>query len=1015
MASRGAGRAAAGRGRGAGAVAMPARGPLSATLLLVASPAASAVCTFTAPEHGAFGGCPTAISFLGAFASGQLANGAACVPSCLAGYTLQGAFSCSAIGALDAIATCQPNPCSPPAGIEQAAEPPCVQTGLIASGGFCKAVCAAGYEPDVATLACSLGTLAPSTFKCKPKVCAAPLVADAANPACAEGASRAHGERCTPQCAASFQPSPKTLLCSLGVFEPRTFTCAPLGCSAPQGIPFAEAAACQEGSVVAHGSACTARCQPGYTAWPPSLACGLGNLSPASFDCLPSGCSAPSRIGMAAEPSCVEGAFIQSGGACTAKCAPGYYPTTLAMICFGGALLPDSFSCQPLPCSAPTGITDAGAQPCFEGSRINHGASCTAQCNVGYVPLPATLSCGLGALRPAGFSCQAETCVAPVGIPHTAVKACREGAGVMASGGVCTPQCLPGFRPSSAALRCSGGVWTPRTFHCEPEPCAAPVGVAQAPALTCRDGASIAHGSHCWAVCNSGYAPFPAVLSCGMGNLTPPTFTCMKSACRALEGIKNAAAVSCEEGQTVNDGGLCTPQCIVGYSPSVKSMSCLGQLWSPQSFECHISGCAAPVVANTPPAGSCAEGGLVGDGFNCSVRCAAGFAPSESLLACRGGNFTPPGFLCHALAAAAEEPAQVVMSVPGFVILFFVNICVAAGFTACVGWRFCIRRRICDIDCSRCLPPESRGARFFEIICCLHDVPDKVGAAGEPLTAGKDADPIFDLLKDADPEAGRVVAAAAAPSEDSCWQRWLHCRCCRRKGSHEGAEITFRTTNAKRMDEDDDDPSARPFNILVTPPGSAIGAGPAKDQPPPPPPVSTTEVAASPASIAAGQVRVIAEVDAGSDKSGKSHNPFDGEEGADDMALRGDHRDSPHSPTNPFGETNPFDEPAAAEPEEDADDLDNPFTPPAAAAGAEVPLGEAVGFALSEPAVAAASAAGAAGAAAAKSKARRSESFQELGTDGPLKKKKKKSTKLGGDSQSKNDGAAKSLRSMETE
>ena len=62
------------------------------------------------------------------------------------------------------------------------------------------------------------------------------------------------------------------------------------------------------------------------------------------------------------------------------------------------------YHCIGQPCTAPSGIPDAPAVPCTEGSLIPHGETCTLFCDEGFFPSLANLSCNATRFDPSNFS-----------------------------------------------------------------------------------------------------------------------------------------------------------------------------------------------------------------------------------------------------------------------------------------------------------------------------------------------------------------------------------------------------------------------------------------------------------------------------------------------------------------------------------------------------------------------------------------------------------------------------------
>ncbi|CAJ1411420.1 unnamed protein product [Effrenium voratum] len=155
----------------------------------------------------------------------------------------------------------------------------------IPSSGVCTTQCAPGYGPSVPSLSCSVGSLQPADFECKPEPCKAPEVANAASSgSCKEGANVLSGSTCTPQCSEGYLPSLDSLACHAGSLTPATFVCS--GPCTPPTASKLLSYSCREleddpTGKIPHGSACTPICELGYVPAPSTLNCNNGNFDQA--------------------------------------------------------------------------------------------------------------------------------------------------------------------------------------------------------------------------------------------------------------------------------------------------------------------------------------------------------------------------------------------------------------------------------------------------------------------------------------------------------------------------------------------------------------------------------------------------------------------------------------------------------------------------------------------------------------------------------------------------------------
>jgi len=251
-------------------------------------------------------------------------------------------------------------------------------------GSSCTTQCMSGYSPSVSTLSCSQGALTPFQFTCSEAPFITPSVQNSAAQACNEGSDISSGSQCTTQCASGYTPSLSALSCSLGVLAPPTFNCTETSCSPPTGIAHGSNPSCSQGASISHGTTCTPDCQAGYVADQASLSCDKGQLTPASFSCTEAPCQSPTGIQHGAAQVCAQGSSIDSGQQCTTQCQSGFSASTASLSCSLGVLSPESFNCTESPCSAPSSISHTLTPSCTQGVTIEHGSTCTPACQVGY-------------------------------------------------------------------------------------------------------------------------------------------------------------------------------------------------------------------------------------------------------------------------------------------------------------------------------------------------------------------------------------------------------------------------------------------------------------------------------------------------------------------------------------------------------------------------------------------------------------------------------------------------------
>ncbi|CAK8999957.1 unnamed protein product [Durusdinium trenchii] len=526
---------------------------------------------------------------------------------------------------------------------------------VIESGLVCTTQCKEGFYQSDDVLRCHAETLSPATFTCE-ATCAVPSVSNAAaGGICKEGKDQIMPfTSCTTQCATGYTPSVEKLSCRNGAFTPGSIQCNPDPCDAPTGVEFGRTKGpCQEGWTLTSGHL-GKMCGAGYTPSIASLACNAGTLAPATFQCVPNPCPIPTvknRLGNGCRG--VAGSSVESGKSCKASCKSGYTPSVKQLDCYAETLTPETFVCEPNPCSIPVDSNQEGSG-CLgvpgqkDGTVIEHGETCQSECKEGYHPSVESMSCSLGTLSPAKWSCIEDAYPAVEGVANAPKVTCKEGNSINSQKS-CTTKCRDGYKPNYASLTCRLGKFFPHTYICEPEGCPLPV-VKNRLTSGCSGlphPAVVTSGQSCSAQCDNGYTPSVASLKCFAGKLTPATFVCNEDPCDAPGGIQNGATESCKEGKEIASGDKCTSQCAAGYVPSTAQLSCsLGKL-TPSFYSCNPEPCTLPQFANRKGNGCKSKSGqTVASGETCTAECAAGYTPNELSLKCYAGVLTPATFSC---------------------------------------------------------------------------------------------------------------------------------------------------------------------------------------------------------------------------------------------------------------------------------------------------------------------------------------------------------------------------------
>jgi len=424
-------------------------------------------------------------------------------------------------------------------------------------------------------------------------------------------------------------------------------------------------------------------------------------------------CLAPVVDGQHPSGSCAEGAVISAFGTCEPQCAEGYILEVASsnglLLCLSGQLVPSTFQCIGLNCSAPVGIPFGGEEEenhtnCEEGgSVVVHGSYCTPRCRNGYTPnldgLPwdpvlrkSILPCVAGVLAPSTFTCLGMPCQ----VPRTgtgegqilnahALRPCSIDLPEIPHLGFCDPLCRDGWHPNVSLIQCVASNLT-SLFECLGNSCPAPKLVQFAEAVTCQEGPEAEHEGICTPNCKPGYRPSAEVLTCRNGVLTPFRYECFPENCTAhfelpwalppSPGYNRSLGINsplvewvppeartCAEGPSMFHRGRCTAQCLPGYEPDIPFLSCNLGNFSPPVYQCVGQPCQALQGIPDAPALTCEEGTVLEHGGSCTTKCDYGFVPSDAVLSCNAtvldpANYTCIGTACNAPSGVANAPTM---------------------------------------------------------------------------------------------------------------------------------------------------------------------------------------------------------------------------------------------------------------------------------------------------------------------------------------------------------------------
>jgi hypothetical protein len=587
------------------------------------------VCEVERPKNGNVGNCPC-----------ELEHGESCTPECDVGYEPGNGMRCSQDSMQDSpqdpIQTpikcqhgklddyqCVPKSCPTPVPPMNGSVGEC--TTDLTNGETCWPSCNDGYEPIEPT-SCHLGVL--SVGMCLPKSCRVPPPQNGSAGNCPSLLQ--HSQTCQVECMRGYRPSGDTA-CSFG--KVKLSECVPKSCMIDNKRDFPSSKSGNCPSELDHGKSCTQICPLGHTL-AADTTCSFGKLTVGK--CIPDHCEQIRDIQNGSIGSCLHP--LQHGERCLPTCDEGYtlsQPTS----CTAGQL--KASVCIPNDCEVDSKtMTSANATAGDCPPILEHGETCTPQCNVGHTidsRASGSASCTAGKL--AFSKCTPSSCqiIAP---EHGNVGNCPA---VMEDGRSCSFNCNSGFKVTGPALTtCSEGVL--KAQSCEPISCPNVTPPLHGRWGTCQANKPLLHGESCTPECNDGYS-LSKPYECVDGTLS--VSTCIPKLCKHIAAPKNGTIGDCSN--ELKTGDTCTPTCNDGYALSGPIVCSLGNFTAPICIpnECKV------VAPKNGTIGNCTS--TLADGERCEPKCNDGYFPSSLGAYCNVGVFTSPTCIPKSCAMIIPE------------------------------------------------------------------------------------------------------------------------------------------------------------------------------------------------------------------------------------------------------------------------------------------------------------------------------------------------------------------------
>lgn len=395
--------------------------------------------------------------------------------------------------------------------------------------------------------------------------------------------------------------------------------------------------------------------------WSPNGAAGSYSMQVGMLIVEDLPCQAPINIEGSLLPACRSATTrasvtnLRHGEECVPACAAGHTPSLSSLRCHYGLLTPDRFECRRLCLVAREVKNSLGYQHC-EGTL--HGETCSFNCPAN------TLASGYFRCIDGAFYLQSNssrsvfTGEARCYRRCEAVAACK--VATLEHGRSCDVVCPSGSNPATRQVTCRDGEVQPSATPKCLLACSSAPAVANAKSLV--DCAGAASGTVCWLRCKDGYRPTGDIM-CDEGSWTSQR--CLAPC--PLPQIDNApnGSLACEgynEGDSVQDGGVCRPKCNKDFSVELpqdsSELGCLDGVLSPSTFTCRSACMQVPFVDFTDTSRLALCSGTV-HGATCELPCRAGYRKTGDLV-CSDGTFSEASCIKECSAPPDVENAEAI-------------------------------------------------------------------------------------------------------------------------------------------------------------------------------------------------------------------------------------------------------------------------------------------------------------------------------------------------------------------
>ncbi|XP_067650023.1 sushi, von Willebrand factor type A, EGF and pentraxin domain-containing protein 1-like [Haliotis asinina] len=496
-------------------------------------------------------------------------------------------------------------------------------------GSTCGLTCSPGYLPSVHTISCLSDSTWSASPVCTATRCPTPKAPQHGSYSCdTSPTSHKPADTCRLTCASGYTPSVHTITCLADTTWTAVPSCTKIRCPRPAAVPHGSYT-CHSGSVHSQGDTCTLTCATGYRPSTPThtITCRPDATWTSPAICVEIRCTAPPRVTGGAY-KCASATIYQMNDVCHLECNTAYKPSTSQsdITCLSNMTWSSPSTCAEILCPTPPKVNH-GTYVCASTTVHRQDDVCHLRCSSGYKPSSTTsdVRCQLGAWS-AGVPCVEIRCPSPPAAAHGSLNCSSADHEV---GSTCNLTCTEGYQPSVHTITCLPDATWSEPISCRGIRCPRLSAVSHG-SFRCSSETSTV-GSTCRLTCVAGYQPSVHTISCLADATWSQQASCIRPGCANPVPV-NHGTFNCTSSVHVT-GSICHLSCATGYRPSVHSITCLqDSSWS-EAPSCIGIRCPAPAAV---PGGTlnCSSTTEHRPGDRCQLTCATGYTPNIRTISC---------------------------------------------------------------------------------------------------------------------------------------------------------------------------------------------------------------------------------------------------------------------------------------------------------------------------------------------------------------------------------------------